>query len=112
MLLDDALQAGTDIKLPIIVRQTNKKGVVLPASGFAEAQFSILTMSSTGVISKDLISGITVEDIDTDSVFIVSLSVADTLEMEGLYQVLLVVTDIEGTTSIPVHNELTFKPRI
>lgn len=110
MLLSTPINAGTDVELPIIVRQTTKKGVVIPASDFTAAQFNLYTTNREIVLTKTLGSGIVVEDVDGDSLFIVTLANGDTKSFEGLFLLDLVLTDVAGNISIPVQNEVTFKP--
>jgi hypothetical protein len=111
MLLDEAIQAGTDIELPIAVRAT-KKGAVVPASDFVAADFTLFTMDGATALTKTLGSGIAVEDIDGESLFVITLEDTDTLTMQGLFQISLVVEDSAGIISMPVHNEITLKPRL
>lgn len=112
MLLDNEIQAGTDIEIPIAVRQTNKKGQILPASDFTDAQLDLYDFNRNIVLTKTLGNGILVEDVDGQSLFIASLTDQDTKDLSGVYTVALVVTDALGNTSMPVHDDITFKPRL
>lgn len=112
MLTEIPLQAGVDLELPIVVKETNKKGQVIPASDFISAQFSIYTTNRNQVLTKSLGDGIVVDDVDGVSLFVVSLSSADTLSLEGLYLTDFVVEDSSNIVSMPVHDQVTFKPRL
>jgi hypothetical protein len=112
MLLDEAVQAGIDVEFPVVVRQTNKKGDIISASDFTAAEFSLYTDDRILVLTKSLDDGIVVEDVDGDSLFIITLADADTLQLSGLYGLDMVVTDGSGIVSMPLHNEITFKPRL
>ncbi len=112
MLIETPLQAGIDLELPVIVRQTNKKGDVIPASDFISAEFSIYTTNRNQVLTKSLGSGIVVEDVDGNNLFVVSFTSAETSSLEGVYLVDLVVEDASNITSMPIHDQITFKPRL
>lgn len=112
MLTETPMQAGIDFELPVVVRQVNKKGDVIPASDFISAQFSIYTTNRNQILTKSLNDGIVVEDVDGNNLFIVSFTSAETLGLEGVYLVDLVVEDASNILSMPIHNQITFKPRL
>ena len=112
MLLDEAVQAGIDVELPVVVRQTNKKGDVVSASDFVSAEFSLYSIDRIKLLTKTLSDGIVVEDVDGNSLFIITLTDADTMSLSGLYGVDMVILDGSGIVSMPIHNEITFKPRL
>ena len=112
MLLNKPLQSGDDVELPIVVRRTNKNGDVIPASEFTKAELSLYTVDRVLVLTKELNAGIVVEDVDGESIFIVTLSSTDTQNLEGLYLIQFIVEDVTGFVGTPVSNEITFKPKL
>lgn len=112
MLLDEPVVAGTDIELPISIKIATKRGVAVPAADFSAAVLSLYSADRELKLTKSLNDGIVVEDVDGDSLFIITLANTDTAGFEGLYLVEFTVTDSAGKVSVPVQNELTFKPKL
>ena len=115
MLLDDPVQAGVDLEIPVIVRENNsKKGTIIPANTYTAAEFSLYNINdnTTKLVTKTLADGITAEDVDGNNIFVVRLEDTDTDTLNGLYRLDLVITDAEGLVIIPVQDELTFNPRL
>lgn len=112
MLLEDPVQAGADIELPINIKVASKRGDVIPASDFTAAELSLYSVDREIKLTKSLGSGIVVEDVNGESIFIVTLTNTDTQSFEGLYLIEFKVTDSAGLISIPVHDEIVFKPKL
>lgn len=112
MLLTTPLQAGDDVELPIVVRHSNRNGDVIPASDFTKAVLSLYTADRVLVLTKELNTGIVVEDVDGESLFIVTFDREDTTNFEGLYLIQFIVEDSTGLEGTPVNNEITFKPKL
>ena len=85
MLLDEAIQAGIDLEIPVTVRQTSRKGTVLNANDFSSAEFSLYTMTRNKLLTKTLGNGILVDEIDGNNIFVITLTDTDTLSLNGLY---------------------------